>query len=74
MQSVDFKANDTIIAEGDAGDTAYFIVSGLVEVRVGKGDKVKSLGALGPGEVFGEMSLIEPGPRSATVMAHSKAV
>jgi len=69
MQAAAFKAGDTIISEGDEGDTAFFIVAGSVEVIVGRGAEAKSVGALGEGEVFGEMSLIEPGPRSATVKA-----
>ena len=69
MQAAAFKAGDTIISEGDEGDTAFFIVAGSVEVIVGRGADAKSVGVLGEGEVFGEMSLIEPGPRSATVKA-----
>jgi CRP/FNR family transcriptional regulator, cyclic AMP receptor protein len=69
MQNVAFKAGDTIIREGDEGDTAFFIVSGAVDVLVGRGDEATVVGRLGTGEVFGEMSLIEPGPRSATVTA-----
>jgi len=69
MQAVAFKAGDTIIREGDEGGTAYFIVTGAVEVIVGQGDAAKCVGTLRAGEVFGEMSLIEPGPRSATVTA-----
>jgi CRP-like cAMP-binding protein len=67
MQTLTFKAGDVIIREGDEGDAAYFIVSGEVEVIVGSGRR--RVGALGAGEVFGEMCLIEPGPRSATVRA-----
>jgi CRP/FNR family transcriptional regulator, cyclic AMP receptor protein len=69
MRNVSFKAGDTIIAEGDEGDTAFFIVSGSAEVIVGQGSKARSVGMLQTGEVFGEMCLIEPGPRSATVRA-----
>jgi alkyl hydroperoxide reductase subunit AhpC/uncharacterized protein (DUF924 family)/CRP-like cAMP-binding protein len=69
VQTVRFHAGDTIISEGEAGDTAFLITEGSVEVSVGKGAGAKSLGLLGPGDVFGEMSLIEPGPRSATVRA-----
>jgi len=69
MQTVAFKAGDTIISEGDQGDTAFFIVTGTVDVSVGEGTGAKVVGRLGTGEVFGEMSLIEPGPRSATVVA-----
>ena len=69
MQTVAFKAGDTIIAQGDDGDTAFFIVTGSVEVSIGQGKKARTLGVLNAGEVFGEMCLIEPGPRSATVKA-----
>src|SRR5271157_2160259 len=69
MQSVSYTAGDMIIAEGDEGDTAFFIVTGTVEVSIGHGAKARTIGTLGTGEVFGEMSLIEPGPRSATIKA-----
>jgi CRP-like cAMP-binding protein len=73
LQTVTFKAGDPIIIEGDAGDTAFFIVNGSVEVVLGHGDTAKNVGTLGEGEVFGEMCLIEPGPRSATVRASTDA-
>src|SRR5208283_4108443 len=69
MQTVAFKAGDTIIAQGDKGDAAFLIVTGSVEVSIGQGKKARTLGVLNAGEVFGEMCLIEPGPRSATVNA-----
>jgi CRP-like cAMP-binding protein len=69
MKNVSFKAGDTIIDEGDNGDTAFFIVNGSVEVIVGHGASARTVGMLETGEVFGEMCLIEPGPRSATVKA-----
>jgi CRP-like cAMP-binding protein len=71
MQNVAFKAGETIIREGDEGDTAYFIVSGAVDVTIGHGAKARMVGRLETGEVFGEMCLIEPGPRSATIRAAS---
>ena len=73
MQTISFKTGDTIITEGDEGDTAFFIVSGSVDVIIGRGAKAKIVGTLQAGEVFGEMCLIEPGPRSATIMAASDA-
>lgn len=69
MQTMTFRAGDTILAEGEFGDTAFLIVSGTVDVRIGSGPKAKHLATLAAGDVFGEMSLIEPGPRSATVKA-----
>ena len=65
MQNVSFKARDTIIREGREGDTGFLIVSGSVEILVG-GTRI---GTLDAGQVFGEMCLIDPGPRSATVRA-----
>ena len=69
MQTVKFDAGEKILSEGEAGDTAFLIVAGSVEVSVGEGARAKSVGTLDAGDVFGEMSLIDPGPRSATVRA-----
>lgn len=69
MKSVKFKPGDTILTEGEDGDSAFLIVDGSVEVSVGADGQAKAVGTLSAGEVFGEMSLIEPGPRSATVRA-----
>ena len=73
MQTVKFRTGDTIISEGEDGNTAFLIVSGSVEVSVGREAKARTVATLGAGEVFGEMCLIEPGPRSATVKAMTDA-
>ena len=73
MPTLRFNAGDPIVSEGEKADTAFLIVSGTVEVSVGEGKKSRSLATLGPGEVFGEMCLIEPGRRSATVRAVTEA-
>src|SRR5207247_1498813 len=73
MQTVKFRAGETIISDGEDGNTAFLIVSGSVVVSVGQEAKAKTVGTLGPGAVFGEMCLIEPGPRSATVKAVTDA-
>ena len=67
MKSVAFKAGQTILREGEEGDSAFVIVSGEVEVLIGPGGR--RVVTLKTGDVFGEMCLIEPGPRSATVVA-----
>src|ERR1700744_423407 len=69
MLTLDFKPGETILTEGESGDTAFLIVSGSVEVSVNTDADVKILGTLAEGDVFGEMSLIDPGPRSATIRA-----
>lgn len=52
-----------IVCEGDPGEEMYVIASGRVEARRGG----HLLNELGDGEVFGEMAVLDPGPRSATV-------
>jgi CRP-like cAMP-binding protein len=69
MRTVNYKAGDTIVSEGDVGDSAYRINAGTVEVTVGNGQNARSVAKLEAGEIFGEMSLIDAGPRSATVKA-----
>ena len=67
MQTITFKAGETIVREGEEGDTGFLIEAGSVEVLIG--EVARRVGTLGAGEVFGEMCLIDPGPRSATVRA-----
>ena len=61
------KEGDTIFSEGDAGDAMYVVVEGLVALSV----RGHQLDLLEPGELFGEMALIDAGPRSATATAKS---
>jgi eukaryotic-like serine/threonine-protein kinase len=64
-----FAAGTLIIREGDSGDTAYIIAQGRCEVFRGQGPERQVLRVLGPGDVFGEMALLSPGPRTANVAA-----
>ena len=63
-----FAAGENIVEEGTMGDALYLILSGAATVHVGGVDS-RPLAALLPGEFFGEMSLVEPAVRSATVRA-----
>lgn len=69
MKRVEFRAGSDIVNQGEDGHTAFLIVSGSVLVRSGQDEQATALRTLGAGEVFGEMCLIEPGPRSASVKA-----
>jgi CRP/FNR family transcriptional regulator, cyclic AMP receptor protein len=60
-----FATGDTIFSEGEQGDEFFVIVRGKVEIRSGD----RRLETLGPKGIFGEMALIDDGPRSATVVA-----
>jgi len=63
-------SKDTILVqENDPGETMYMIMSGKVKVsNVGPDGKEVILSVLGPGEYFGEMTLLDDEPRSATVV------
>lgn len=64
-----FFKGKTIITQGDEAFRAYYIESGRVEVVINEGDVELKVSELGPGDIFGEMALIDKGPRSATVRA-----
>jgi len=66
-KEMNYKAGDFIVREGAMGVGFYLILDGKAEVR--KGDRI--LAALGKGQFFGEMSLIDELPRSADVVAVS---
>jgi signal transduction histidine kinase len=68
-----FGAGDSIFNQGDAGDGIYFVKDGLVEISavVGTGD-VKVLSKIPPGELFGEMAVLDQGARSANAVAEQR--
>ena len=62
-----FQPGQIVVTQGTPGQAFYMITSGQVEIlRDGR-----SLGAFGPGDFFGEMSLLDSAPRSATIRALS---
>lgn len=69
-----FEAGEVICREGDIGETAYVIVQGRVEVLKNLNGKTVHLAYIGAGEPFGEMSMIDEKPRSATVIAVEKTI
>ncbi|HTX62151.1 MAG TPA: cyclic nucleotide-binding domain-containing protein [Acidimicrobiales bacterium] len=70
QRTVEVSAGAAIFHEGDAGEEMFGVVEGTVELR--SGDKV--LRTLGPDDVFGEMSLLDRTPRSATAIALTDCV
>ncbi|MBT6885557.1 MAG: EAL domain-containing protein [Rhodospirillaceae bacterium] len=64
-----YSPDQKIFAMGDEGRNAYFIERGRVQVSLPKDDGETIIAELGKGEIFGEMSMIDDVPRSATVTA-----
>ncbi len=64
-----FPKGRTIVAEGEPSQSLYVLLSGRAKVqRSDTEGKEVILAVLGPGECFGEMSLIDDAPRSASVI------
>lgn len=68
-------AGSVIVAEGEVGNRFFLVGEGSVRVckHIGQPDEIE-LGRLVSGDFFGEMSILETLPRSATVLAVSDAV
>ncbi len=60
-----FKKGEVLTREGNTGDECFIIVEGTVRVSIGGA----VLAELGSGQVVGEMSLLDNGPRTATITA-----
>jgi len=70
-----FDAGATVVAEDDEGRSMFIVHSGTLAVsKHGDSGRAIRLATLGPGDFFGEMTLIEMQNRSASVVAESPAV
>jgi CRP-like cAMP-binding protein len=63
-----------VVRKGETGDALYMVLEGELRVRLMIGGKETALMALGPGDVFGEISVFDQGPRSADVVANTDSV
>ena len=64
-----YQPGQEIIRQGDTGVGAFIIRSGKVDIIQEKGGRTAKLATLGPGDVIGEMALLDEFPRSATARA-----
>jgi len=70
MVAVDLHRGAVLFREGDEGDRVYVVSDGKIKLGQTSPDGRENLLALlGPGQMFGELSLFDPGPRSATATA-----
>lgn len=69
-----FQKSDIIFCEHEPGDNFYLIQSGRVQIVKIVENIEKIIDILQPGEIFGEMAILEEAPRSATAIALDKVV
>ena len=63
-----FSAGQNIVVEGDRSGIGFFVIESGEAAVTRDGEEIRQLG---PGDWFGEMALIDQGPRTATVVARS---
>jgi CRP/FNR family transcriptional regulator, cyclic AMP receptor protein len=68
LDPVTFRRGQRVFLEGDAGDRLYIIVEGKVKISRRAADgRENLLAVMGPADIFGELALFDPGPRTSTV-------
>ncbi|BBZ43748.1 Crp/Fnr family transcriptional regulator [Mycobacterium parmense] len=68
LDRVAFRPREIVFVEGEPGDDLYIITSGSVKVFHKTPDgRENMIAVLGPGDMFGELALFDPGPRTSTV-------
>jgi CRP-like cAMP-binding protein len=68
LDPISFKAGETIVRQDDVGDSMYLLVRGRAQVTHHKDGCKIELAILQPGDFFGEIALVDHGPRSADVV------
>lgn len=68
LREVRFEAGHTVFAQGDEGDAMYLIEEGAVDVVAGTGKQRVTVASLFQKQYFGELSLLDGAPRSATTV------
>lgn len=74
MNPRSLRRGTVLFHEGDAGDELYIVSSGKLKIgRESSDGRENLLSVVGPGEIIGELSLFDPGPRSTSVTAVSQS-
>tara|TARA_Y100000588_G_C13477808_1_gene595465 strand:+ start:70 stop:525 length:456 start_codon:yes stop_codon:yes gene_type:complete len=68
------QSDEVLFEEGDGGNVAFIIESGVIKISRSRGEGMIILAELERGSIFGEMALIDDGPRSATATASGETV
>lgn len=74
MVEVEVPDGSAIVKEGDRGDAFYVVIEGEAIVSSGNSRTSREVARLGPGGWFGELAVLDPAPRNATVKASGAMV
>jgi CRP-like cAMP-binding protein len=70
MEMVEYRKGETIFNEGEPGDSLYIVLSGKLKLgRRATDGRQNLVSVMGPSDMVGELSLFDPGPRTATATA-----
>ena len=74
MTDVELSRGERLFAEGDEGDRLYVVLDGKIKLtRAAPDGRENLLSVVGPGEMFGELSLFDPRPRTSSASAVTDA-
>ncbi len=74
METIEVRKGEVIFNEGEPGDSLYIVLSGKIKLGRRAADGRQNLVAImGPSDMVGELSLFDPGPRTATATAVTDA-
>ena len=74
LEVLTIKQFSTVTRVGDKGDAMFLILEGELRARILVDGKETTLTTMGPGDFFGEISLLDHGPRSADVQANQESL
>lgn len=74
MEVIRYPQFAEVVRKGDHGDAMFLVLDGELRARVMVGGKESTLSTMSTGEFFGEISLLDQGPRSADVIANRDSV
>ena len=63
-----YRKGDVLVTQGSHEGKVFVLLEGMVEVQVNAGETARPVVALGPGQLIGEITLVDGGPHSATVV------
>jgi hypothetical protein len=74
LQTRDVKAGEEVITDGVECDSLFLVSSGKLATQITTDKETLRLGYLNPGDHFGEVNILDPGPSTTTVLATEDSV